>query len=399
MSMFLVPEPLSRTVRRRTTVLVALLSLGLMSACGGSSGPGAAGGAAGGRGGGGMALPVEMLTVAEKPVEQASEFVGTVRSLLRVNVQAQVEGFLRRVNVKSGDKVTPGVVMFEIDDASQLAIVANLESVRVARESDATFAKQQAERARRLLASGAISQQEHDQAQALQRSSEAQLKAVEEQVRQQKNELAYSRVTASTNGVVGDVPVRTGDRITRQTLLTTLEDNSSLELYLNVPVKDAPRLKLGQTVRIQDEGGAVVATERVTFISPSADDAMQTVLVKAPIASRGGAVRSDQFVRARLVWSTEPSLTVPLVAVTRISGQFFVFVAEAGQGGLVARQRPVVVGALVGNDYVVHSGLKTGDRVIVAGIQRIGDGAPVMDAKSAGPGAPKPAEPAKDGAK
>jgi RND family efflux transporter MFP subunit len=275
--------------------------------------------------------------------------------------------------------------MFEIDDTSQLAIVANLESVKLARESDATFARQQAERARKLLASGAISQQEHDQAQALQRSTEAQLKAVEEQIRQQKNELAYSRVTASTNGVVGDVPARVGDRITRQTLLTTLEDNSSLELYLNVPVKDAPRLRLGQTVRILDEAGAVVASERVTFISPSADDAMQTVLVKTPIASRGGAVRSDQFVRARLVWSNEPALTVPLVAVTRISGQFFVFVAEAGKdGGLVARQRPVVVGDLVGNDYIAKGGLKAGDKVIVAGIQKIGDGTPVTAAPAGG---------------
>ena len=59
-----------------------------------------------------------------------------------------------------------------------------------------------------------MSQQEHDQAQALLRSAEAQLKAMDEQIRQQKNELGYSRVTASTAGVIGDVPVRVGDRIT-----------------------------------------------------------------------------------------------------------------------------------------------------------------------------------------
>ena len=363
-----------------------------MSACGGSAGSAPAGGGAGGRGGPAMAMPVELLTLAEKPVEQSSEFVGTVRSRSSVTVQAQVEGFIKRINVKSGDRVVPGAVLVEIDDASQLAIIGNLESVKAARESDATLARQQAARAQKLLASGAISQQEFDQAQAALRSAEAQVKALDEQIRQQKNEWGYSRVTASTAGVIGDVPVRVGDRITRQTLLTTIEDNTRLELYLKVPVQDAPRLKIGQTVRVLDETGAVVATEQVAFISPSADDTTQTVLVKTPIHPRGGAVRSDQFVRARVIWSTAPALTIPLVAVTRIGGQYFVFVAEPGEGGvLVARQRPLTVGPLVGNDYLVLAGLKPGDKVIVAGTQKIGEGSPVTEAKPASPKPPKAA--------
>jgi len=87
-------------------------------------------------------------------------------------------------------------------------------------------------------------------------------------------------------------------------------------------------------------------------------------------------------------------LTVPLVSVTRISGQYFVFVAEAGPGGgLVAKQKPVSVGALVGNDYLVTGGLKAGDRVIVGGVQKIGDGAPILEgAGRGGPASPKPAE-------
>ena len=156
-------------------------------------------------------------------------------------------------------------------------------------------------------------------------------------------------------------------------------------------------------------------------ISPSVDDTTQTVLVKAPVSQRGSALRTDQFVRARIVWSTAPAVTVPVVAVSRISGQFFVFVAEAANGGLVARQRPVTVGAMSGNDYVVAAGLKAGDRVIVGGVQKIGDGAPVAEAPPGGarggpaagggaapkpaepgpggPAAPKPAEPAKAGSR
>ena len=72
-------------------------------------------------------------------------------------------------------------------------------------------------------------------------------------------------------------------------------------------------------------------------------------------------------------------LTVPVTAVNRISGQYFCFLAEPGpQGGLVARQKPVQVGEVIGNDYVVTGGVKAGDRLIVSGIQKLGDGAPVQ---------------------
>lgn len=390
---------------RSRFVLPVLGLLALAAACGGPSGAPAS---APGGGRGGMAMPVEILTLAEKPVEQTSEFVGTLKSRRSITVQSQMEGFILKINVKSGDRVSAGTVLFEIDATSQLAAVASLESVRAARVADAAFARQQAERAKRLLAAGAMSQQEHDQAQTLQQTAEAQLKAVDEQIRQQRNEWGYSRVTAATAGVIGDVPVRVGDRIIRATQLTTIEDNSGLELYLNVPVQDAPRLKVGLPVRLIDATGADIGTERINFISPSVDDT-QTVLVKAPVAQRGTALRTDQFVRARIVWSTAPALTVPVVAVSRISGQFFVFVAEAANGGLVARQRPLTVGAMSGNDYVVTGGLKTGDRVIVGGIQKIGDGAPVAEAppggarggppagRNGGPASPKPAEPAKAG--
>lgn len=343
-----------------------------------------------------MAVPVEILTLAEKSVEQAGEFVGTVRSLKSMTVQSQVEGFITKINVKSGDRVAPGTVLFDIDASSQQAVVANLESVRAAREADLSYAKQQVERANKLFAAGAMSKQELDQATTQQRSMEATLKAIEEQIRQQRNELGYSHVTAATAGVVGDVPVRMGDRITRQTQLTTIEDNTALELYLNVPVQDATRVKIGQVVHLLDDTGKVIDDEKVNFISPSVDDATQTVLVKTPISTHSDAFRSRQFVRARLVWSVSNALTVPLVAVTRISGQFFVFSADPGpNGGLVAHQKPVVVGDLVGNDYVVQGGLKAGDRVIVAGIQKIGEGAPVQEAP--GRGGPAPSGPAEGG--
>jgi RND family efflux transporter MFP subunit len=283
---------------------------------------------------------VEIVTLAPRPLEQTSEFVGTVKSRRSSTVQPQAEGFLTAILVKSGDRVQPGTALFEVDATTQQALVASLESVRAAREADAIFARQQAERLKKLLEVGAESQQSYDQAVAQQKAAEAQVRSVEQQIKQQRAELAFHRVTAATDGIVGDVPVRLGDRVTRSTVLTTIGDNTGLELYLNVPVRDAPRLKPGLEVRLLSEAGEVAAIERVNFVAPSVNDDTQTVLIKTPITARQHAFRADQFVRARVVWSEAPGLTVPIVSLNRISGVYFAFVAEAGpSGGLVARQR------------------------------------------------------------
>jgi RND family efflux transporter MFP subunit len=367
-----------------------VLVLAAAGCTGGAQEGGAAAGGPGGRGGPPMAMPVEIVTLAEKPMEQIGDFVATVKSRRSTTIQPQVEGFLTRIHVKSGDRVEPGRILFEVDASSQEAAVAALESMRAARQADAAFAKQQAERAKTLLDVGAMSKQEYEQALTQQKTADAQLNAVEEQIRQQRTELAYYRVTAPTAGVVGDVPVRVGERVTRSTELTTVEDNAGLELYVSVPVREAPRLRLGLPVRLVNEAGEVVATERIAFISPSVDDTTQTVLVKTPIAGRG-LFRADQFVRARIVFSTEPTLTIPVTAVNRINGMYFAFAAEPGQGGaLVARQRQVEVGEVVGNEYIVRSGLEPGDRLVVSGIQMIGDGAPVTPAGSPPAGATPP---------
>jgi RND family efflux transporter MFP subunit len=329
-----------------------------------------------------MAMPVEVITLEARPVEQSTEFVGTIKSRNSITVQPQAEGFVTRIAVKSGDRVSRGAVLMEIDAASQQAAVAGLESVRAAREADATYARQHAQRAKALLDAGAGTAQEAEQAAAVQKASEAQLKAVDEQIRQQRNELSYYRVTAPAAGVIGDIPIRQGDRVTRATQLTTIDDNAGLELYLQVPVQQASTLTPGLTVRLMDDSGQVITTEKITFVAPSVDPS-QTVLAKAAVTDRTRIWRTDQMVRAQIVWKTEPGLTIPLVSVTRVNGQHFVFASENTPQGTVARQKRVTLGPITGNDYVVLDGLKAGDALIVSGIQKIGDGMPV---RAGGPG-------------
>ncbi|HTH26409.1 MAG TPA: efflux RND transporter periplasmic adaptor subunit [Vicinamibacterales bacterium] len=365
--------------------LIALASIG--AACGGGGaqqGPGGPGGAP-------PPMPVEIVTLAAKPVEQTTEYVATTKSLRSSTIQPEVEGFLTRIAVRSGERVTQGALLFEIDSAPEQAALGSLQSMRPMRESDVEFAQQQVARNKTLLSAGAISQREVEQFEAQLRAAEAQLKALDEQIRQQRSQLNYYRVTSPISGTVGDIPVNAGDRVTRTTVLTTVDENDVLEVYLNVPVPQAPQLKLGLPVRIFDDQGKLLATNRITFVSPNVDTSTQSVLAKAQLVEGRGQFRSDQFVRARVVWSTAPGLTIPVTAVTRINAQFFAFVAEKNDQGMVAKLKPVQLGEIIGNEYVLQSGLQVGEQLIVSGLQKIRDGSPVMPAPPAGaaPQAPK----------
>jgi RND family efflux transporter MFP subunit len=160
-------------------------------------------------------------------------------------------------------------------------------------------------------------------------------------------------------------------------VITTIDENAALEAYIQIPLDRSPDLRLGLPVQLLDSDGKVIATNPITFVAPRVDDATQTVQVKSALRDAPPAMRVRQFIRARVVWRNTPGLTVPITAVSRISGQYFCFVAEPGPNGLIARQRPVQVGELLGNDYVVTGGVKAGDQVVVSGIQKIGDGAPI----------------------
>jgi RND family efflux transporter MFP subunit len=358
----------------------------VVAACG-NGGP-EAGQGGGPPGGAPPPMPVEIVTLAANPVEQATEYVASVKSRQSSTIQPQVEGFLTRIAVRSGQQVSRGAVLFEIDSAPEQAALGSLQSMRPMRESDVEFARQQVARNKTLLTAGAISQREVEQFEAQLRAAEAQLKALDEQVRQQRSQLDYYRVTAPIAGTVGDIPVNPGDRVTRTTVLTTVDENDVLEVYINVPVQQAPQLKVGLPVRLVDDQGKVLATNKITFVSPNVDTAMQSVLAKAQLIEGRGQFRSDQFVKARIVWATAPGLTIPVTAVIRVNAQFFALVAEKSGQGLQAKQKPVQLGEIIGNDYVVQSGLAVGEQLIVSGLQKIRDGSPVMSAPPASPASP-----------
>jgi RND family efflux transporter MFP subunit len=322
-------------------------------------------------------MEVKTVVLEARPIPQSSEFVATIRSLRSTTVQPQVEGIVRQVFVRAGDRVAAGAPLIQIDPDKQQATNTVTESQRASREADLAYAKQQLARMQKLFAAGAVSRAELEQAETQQKTAEAQLAAVQSQIRENQVELQYYRVTAPSTGMVGEVVIRQGDRVTPSTVITTIDQPEGLEAYINVPLERAMDLRQGLMVELLDSAGEVIAANPITFIAPRADDATQSVLVKATLRQMPPTIRVMQYVRARIIWSNEPTLAVPVVAVSRLAGQHFVFVAEQSEKGVVARQKPVTVGEVSGDDYIVRGGLMAGERVIVSNVQKLGDGAPV----------------------
>jgi len=348
------------------------IALAATTACSKSPGQGAPTG-------GMQAMPVKVMEAAAMPVNDSSEYVATLKSRDSAVIMPQVDGQITQIFVHSGDKVSAGAALMEIDPLKQQATVKSQESARAAQQAQLNWAKQQYQRAEGLAGAGVVSKQDLDQAKAAMDAAQAQMDALDAQVREQEVQLHYYKVVAPRAGIVGDIPVREGDRVTSATQLTTVDQPGSLEAYVYVPIERSSQLKMDRPVQILDSNGKVMSDSRISFISPQVDNTTQTVLIKARIANGNDALRQSQFIRARVIWGTHQNPEVPILAVSRLAGQYFAFVAEPQKsGGFLAKQRPLTIGETVGNNYEVKAGIAPGEKVIISGTQFLLDGVPVL---------------------
>jgi len=360
-------KPLSRNV-----VVCATLAL-ICFAEGCSKDPKAAGPQ------GPAAMPVRVQVARRTPVSDITAYAATLKSRASTVIMPQVEGQIVQIYVHSGELVAEGAALMQIDPSRQQATVKSQQDIRAAQEANLKFLREQYRRTSGLASAGVVSRQELDQAKMALDAAHAQLQSLDAQVREQQVQLHYYKVDAPWSGIVGDIPVHVGDRVTTSTTLTTVDKPGSLEVYVYVPVERATQLHMDMPVQVVDSEGNDIADSRVSFISPQVDNTTQTVLVKARVANRKAALRQSQFVRARIVWGSRSTALVPVLAVSRIGGQFFVFIAEPDKNGAyIARQKPIKVGQIVGNDYVVLDGINPGDKIVLSGIQFLLDGAPVI---------------------
>ena len=332
-----------------------------------------------------MSVKTQIAQLVDIP--DSSEYLATLKSRRSAAINPQVEGWITKINVRSGEHVRQGAALIEIDPRVQQASVNSQEAARNAQAATLANALAQYQRAQKLFDAGIIAKQDLDTFRTTYENALAQQKSLDAQVRQQQVQLHYYSVTSPTDGIVGDIPVHVGDRVTTTTLLTTVDQPGNLDAYIYVPIEHSRELRVGEPVSLLDSSGNIIAHSTIYFVSPQVDDATQSILAKAPISNPNRQFRTDEFVSARITWRTTKGLEIPVLATQRINGQFFTFLAANGPKGTVARQQQIQVGNITGNDYVVLGGVKPGDHIIVGGFQFLVDGVSVKESIENAPSA------------
>ncbi len=329
-----------------------------------------------------QAMPVKTVAVTFAPVPQSSEYVATIKSRRSATLQPQVNGILTQIRVRSGDRVKTGQALMEIDPRQQQALVASLLATERQKKALYDYNAIEVERQRKLFEAGVTSRDAYDQARQSYDNAKADYEAAVGSRKTQEELLAYYTVRAPFDGVVGDIPVHVGDYVspvsTSTAALTTVDEYKDLEAYIYIPTERASQGRVGLAVELFDTSGKVLESTKINFVSPQVDSTLQGILVKAPVHSTPDLLRNAQMVKARVIWSTAPMALVPVLAVTRLGGQTFVFVARQQNGHFIATQTPVTLGDTVGNTYAISSGLNAGDQVIVSSTQFLVNGMPVM---------------------
>jgi RND family efflux transporter MFP subunit len=213
--------------------------------------------------------------------------------------------------------------------------------------------------------------------------AQAQVSQAAAQVRSAQVQLKYAKVLAPFTGTVGNIPLKVGDYAAKGDALTTLTKNDSFDLNLAIPFDRAKQLRAGTSVELLDATGKSLEIGKVGFIAPNATADSQTILAKANFANSSGRLLNRQSVQARVVWDRRSGILIPVTAVSRLGGKTFVFVADAGKqspdgkSALVARQQPVELGSIEGNNYQVDRGLKPGEKIVTSGILSLTNGAAI----------------------
>ncbi len=292
-------------------------------------------------------------------------------------MQPQVVGNITKILVKSGDVVKSGQLLMQIDPLKQVATVQSQQGTEQQQKAVYQYNQADVVRQKALYDAGVISKQAYDQSVQSYQNSKGALDSASALTVTQQQQLAYYDIRAPFAGVVGDIPVHLGDYVSPTTLLTTVDENADLEAYIYVPTERATQIRTGLPVDILDTAGNVLTKSTISFLSPQVDNGLQSILAKAEIPHTAERLRTEQLVKARITWSTAPAPTIPVLAVSLIGGQTFVFIAAPKGDGYVAHQIPVTVGETLGNTYPVLSGLKPGDKVITSGLQFLQEGVPV----------------------
>lgn len=373
------------------SVGLALLASGLLAGCGdkGEAGQGA-----------GEMPPaaVDVVTLHAAPLQLMSELTGRTAPLRVAEVRPQVNGIILKRLFTEGSDVKAGQLLYQIDPAVYQAAVASAKANLAKAQANEQSARLKAQRYAELVKVKAISRQEYDDADAAWKQQVAEIGAAKAALQSANINLAYTRITAPISGRIGKSAVTEGALVTAQQA-DSLTSISQLDpMYVDVRQSTADLLRLkrqvaagklvqdeskGAKVRFQLEDGSQYGEQgTLQFSDVTVDETTGMVTLRVLVPNPHDLLLPGMFMRATLQVGERPQgLLVPQTAVTRTpKGGATVMVVTADNK---VELREVQLSRVVGDSWVVESGLKTGEKVIVAGLQKVKPGALVAPAERA----------------
>ena len=327
---------------------------------------------------------VDVALVQPEPVTLWESFTGRVVAPETVELRPRVSGYIDKVTFEEGALVNAGDLLFQIDprpyQARKQAAQAQLAQAR----SELALANSQAERARSLMESRAISREEYDQRNAAKMSARALVNAAKAALETAELDLQYTRVTAPVSGRAGRALVTRGNLASAdQTLLTTLVSVDPMYVYFDADEQAAQESEQARVagkptrVRIGLAGESGFPHQgTLNFIDNRLNANTGTLQYRAELANPNGTFKPGQFARVQLPMARmDNAMLVNRKAVLTDQDRRFVYVV--GDDNMAAR-RQVTPGRAVDDQLVILDGLQRGDRVIINGVQKVFfDGMPV----------------------
>lgn len=309
---------------------------------------------------------------------------GNIAAWQEASIGSEASGLrLAEVRAQVGDVVRKGQVLAVFASDSIRADLALVRATLAEAEASLAEAAANAQRARDLQATGALSEQQIQQMLTAERVAQARLEAQKASARVQELRLSQTQVLASDDGVISARLATVGAVVGSGQELFRLIRQGRLEWRAELPSADLAQIRPGMAVSVQPPGGAPV-TGRVRMVAPTVDPATRNGIVHVDLPNPGVA-KAGMFARGEFEVSTRNGLTLPQGAVVLRDGFSFVFVI--GKDNRVSQQK-VDIGRRQGDRVEILSGLPAGARVVAAGGGFLGNGDLVRVVGSAAPAAP-----------
>lgn len=335
-------------------------------------------------------LEVKVATVAQRDVPVFIEAIGQTRGSTEIEVRARVEGYLESVDYREGTFVQKGQLLYTIDRRPFEANLAQARGIEAQAQAQLARAKQDVARNEPLVAKNAISRQDYETSVSIKQAAEATLDAAKAARERSEIDLGYTRVEAPASGMVGKTEVYPGTLVGRgqSTLLTRISQVDNIHVRVSVPERDfidynrrgEERRKAGDLVPLKFElvlsdGSVHSQPGQLVFVDRAVDAQTGTILVEVTFPNPGGVVRPGQYARVRVaIDEKKGAILVPQRAVMEMQGIYSVAVVKPDD---TVDLRMVKPAERIGTEWVIDSGLKAGERIVVEGVQKVRAGSKV----------------------